>query len=351
VSKVILYPDVQFEGEPSIEAAIAGTAYSLRVSRGGDLSSFSPEDFANAVALVCYHEIAITRELLNRLPNLKVVVRAGVGFDNIDIEAAGALGVAVCNTPDYGTTDVADHAIALTLALTRGVVRYNDLIRQDPSDGWNFRLGATVRRSSTLTFGIVGLGRIGTATALRAKALGMRVLFYDPGLSTGTELALGLERAKSLQDLLAVSDVLSLHTPLNDTTRGMISRDAFSQIKPGAFVINTARGGVLDLGALHEALRDQKISAAALDVAEIEPLPASHPLMADWLANQHDLRERLIFTPHAAFYSPSSLIDLRSKSAKTAVNYLRNGWSPDSVNDRLLNRSLAAPKLQEGKAV
>jgi lactate dehydrogenase-like 2-hydroxyacid dehydrogenase len=347
MKRVILYPDVQFDGAAIIEQGVFDSAYELRIDRGGNLNCFSNEDFTRAEALVCYHEISVDAAVLDRLPRCRVVVRAGVGFDNIDLCAAGSRGIAVCNTPDYGTTDVADHAIALTLALTRGVVTYNNKIRLDPALGWDFRHGATVRRSSTLVFGVVGLGRIGTATALRAKALGMRVIFHDPSLPTGTELALAIERATSLSDLLAVSDVVSLHMPLNDSSRDLFTAPVFAQMKTGAFLVNTARGGVVDLGALQDALTSKKLAGAAIDVAQVEPLVATHPLMAAWLSDEKGLQSKLIITPHAAFYSPSSLDDLRRKSAETALNFLKTGLSPDLVNGHSLDRSAQIKRLED----
>lgn len=333
---LILHPDVQFAGPADIEEGVYGDAFRLWASRSDSLAAIPATVWQQALALVCYHEVEVDQAMLERLPNCRVVVRAGVGFDNIDLDAAGRMGIAVCNTPDYGTMDVADHAIALTLALLRGVTAYDRRLHEDPVGGWDFAVPATVRRLSTQTFGVVGLGRIGTATALRAKALGMRVLFHDPYRPTGTELALGLERAASLEELLGSADIVSLHTPLTQETRHLISKPAFAAMKPEAVLVNTARGGIVDLLALLDALTSGRLGAAALDVLESEPLGADHPLMQAWRRPGSPLRDRLVVTPHAAFYSPSSLADLRRKSALTAAAYLRQGCSRDCINaDRL----------------
>ena len=350
MAELVLHPDVQFAGPADIETAAYGADFRVHASQSRDLSQIADDVWARAAGLVCYHEVTVTADLLDRMPRCRVVVRAGVGFDNIDLAAAGARGIAVCNTPDYGTTDVADHAIALTLAFLRGIPIYDRAIFDDPVAGWRFDTVPTIRRLSTQVFGVIGLGRIGTATALRAKALGMRVIFFDPYRPTGTELALGLERAASLEALLAISDVVSLHTPLTSETRHMISTAAIKAMKPEAILVNTARGGVVDLAALAPALIDGRIAGAALDVLEIEPLPAEHPLMQAWRAPGSPIRHKLVLTPHAAFYSPSSLVDLRRKSAETAAFYLREGWSRDCVNRELVDRERSAARAAAKKA-
>jgi phosphoglycerate dehydrogenase-like enzyme len=344
MAEIVLHPDVQFDGPPDIEAAAYGADFRIHASLSRDLSQIPDEVWRRAAGLVCYHEVTVTADLLDRMPGCRVVVRAGVGFDNIDLAAAGACGIAVCNTPDYGTMDVADHAIALTLAFLRGINMYDDAIFADPVAGWRFETVPTIRRLSTQVFGVIGLGRIGTATALRAKALGMRVVFYDPYRPTGTELSLGLERIDSLEGLLALSDVVSLHTPLTPETRHLMSAAALKAMKPTAILVNTARGGVVDLAALTPALVEGHLAGAALDVLEIEPLPQDHPLMRAWRTPGSPIRHKLIVTPHAAFYSPSSLVDLRRKSATTAAAYLREGRSRDCVNRDLIDQDKAAAR-------
>jgi phosphoglycerate dehydrogenase-like enzyme len=260
------------------------------------------------------------------------IVRAGVGFDQIDIAACARNGIPVCNTPDYGTTDVADHAIAMMLALARGIVTYHEQLKQDPLDGWNFMAAPTVRRLAGQVFGVVGLGRIGTATALRAKAFGMDVVFYDPYRESGVELALGIRRVDSLSALLRQADVVTLHVPLTEETRNLMDAKAFSLLRPGALLINTARGPVVEIESLLHALLSGKLAGAALDVLPIEPPSSNDPLIAAWRDGKSELHRRLILSPHAAFYSSSSLRDVREKSAKVAVDYLLNGKLRNCVN-------------------
>jgi lactate dehydrogenase-like 2-hydroxyacid dehydrogenase len=261
-----------------------------------------------------------------------VIVRAGVGFDQVDIATCASLGIPVCNTPDYGTTDVADHAIGLMLGLTRGIVAYHNALKADFVTGWAFATPPTIRRLSGRIFGVIGLGRIGTATALRAKGLGMQVVFFDPYRTTGTELALGFSRAKTLDELLAAADVISLHTPLSAETRNLIDRAAIKKMKPGAFVVNTSRGPVVELDAVLEGIRSGQLAGAGLDVFPVEPPTGREPLLKALQANDPALAGRLIITPHSAFYSPSSLEDLRRKSAETACDYLFAGRLRDCVN-------------------
>lgn len=344
MTEYILHPDAQFPLPADLEAEVYGSAYDIRAYLPSETASIPAEIWAGASALVCYHEVTVTGELLDRMPNCRVVVRAGVGFDNIDLAAAGARGIAVCNTPDYGTMDVADHAIALTLSFLRGIAYYNAAIFADPVEGWRFDSAPAVRRLSTQVFGVIGLGRIGTAAALRAKALGMTVIFFDPYRSTGTELSLGLERCESLEELLARADVVSLHTPLTAETRHLMNAATFARMKPGSILVNTGRGGIVDLDALTDALLSGQVLAAGLDVLEVEPLPVASKILSAWRAENSTIRERLILTPHAAFYSPSSLVDLRRKSAATALGWLQTGDSRDCVNRPLIAPAAAAAR-------
>ena len=268
-----------------------------------------------------------------------IIVRGGVGYDNIALEEAGARGIAVCNVPDYGTTEVADHAIGLMLALTRNLIGYWDDLRAEPEAHWAWHRGRTVRRLRDLVFGVVGLGRIGTAAARRAAAFDMDVVFYDPYLPDGHELGVGYRRALSLAQLLTEADVLSVHTPLTEETHNLIDADALHAMKPDAVLVNTARGGVVDPQAVLEALLDGRLGGAGLDVLPQEPLPSAHPLTKAWIADHPALKGRLIVTPHAAFYSPQGLRFLRHKAVATAAEFLRTGVLRNCVNRQYLKQA------------
>jgi D-3-phosphoglycerate dehydrogenase/C-terminal binding protein len=189
-----------------------------------------------------------------------------------------------------------------------------------------------VRRLRGGTFGIVGLGRIGTAASRRAQALDMEVCFYDPYLPDGAELGLGYRREDSLEELLAASDVVSLHCPLTEDNRHMIDGAALAAIKPGALLINTARGGLVDLGALAAALRDGRLGGAGLDVLPEEPPDPEHPLIQAFSRREPGLDGRLLLTPHVAWFSDAGRADLRRKSAATVRDFLQDGRLRNCVN-------------------
>lgn len=268
--------------------------------------------------------------------NVRAVMRSGVGFDNLDIKAWGARGVPVFNVPDYGTSEVADHAIALMLALTRGTATYQELLRADPSGGWRFAAAPLARRMRGTTFGVLGLGRIGTAAAMRARGFGMRVLFHDPYLSSGTELGVGFDRADSLQQLVAESSVLSLHTPLVPETERLIDRKVLAHADPSLIIVNTARGPIIDLDALYDALHEGRIAGAGLDVLPKEPAQPDHKLIRAWTSREPWLEGRLVLSPHAAFYSPEGIDDLRRKTVEVAADWLKHGRLRNCVNAAML---------------
>jgi hypothetical protein len=202
MSLTVLYPDAQFTGEADIERKVFGANALLHIFRARHVGEIPMELWSSSDAILCF-DIEIRANNIADASRCRQIVRAGVGFDNIDIAAAAAKSIPVCNTPDYGTTDVADHAIGMMLALTRGIVAYNEVLKTEGAAGWNFMRAPTVRRITGCVFGIIGLGRIGTATALRAKALGMKVVFFDPYKPSGTELALGVGRVDQLEALSA----------------------------------------------------------------------------------------------------------------------------------------------------
>ena len=295
----------QGDAESSIEKNIIGNA--AKVTRHlCDTDVDLNDEIASANAIIIWHNMPLTTAGIDKLKNCRAIIRNGVGFDSVDVAAARERGIAVCNVPDYGTEEVADHAIALAMALCRQLLPLDQEAKQL---GWNIKIGPKLRRLSTLTFGIVGLGRIGTATALRAKALGFRVVFHDPYLPNGADKAVGITRVRTLDELLVQTDVLSLHCPLNDETRHLIAERELSLLKPGAFVVNTARGAVIKKTAILAALREGHLAGAGLDVIEDEPLRTA----------EEAATPNLIATCHAAFCSVESKIEMRSTSARIAL--------------------------------
>lgn len=282
----------------------------------------------HAAILLVYHDIKLTSKSLGELPNLRAVIRCGVGFDNVDLQAAGQRGIVVCNVPDYGTEEVADHAVMLLLACARRLIPCHDAIRQDR---WDLTAAFGTPRLRGRTLGLIGCGRIGTATALRAKALGLRVVFHDPYLPDGIDKALGVERVWNLADLLKQSQFVSLHCPLTPETRHLVNRETLSLMPRGVYLINTARGPVVNLDALHEALESGRVAYAGLDVFEREPL-------------DHDgirRHPRVILTPHSAFYSVEGSVEMRSKGALEAKRVLLGEPVRNPVNLHFLREPQA----------
>jgi D-3-phosphoglycerate dehydrogenase/C-terminal binding protein len=238
--------------------------------------------------------------------------------------------------PDYGTTEVADHALALMLALTRGTYTYPNEIVVGASDNWHFSKAPLIRRHRRATFGVVGLGRIGLAAARRAAAFDMNVVFYDPHLESGVDLSTGYDRVHSLADLFGQSDVVSIHAPLSAETRGLINAPVLAAAKPGLILVNTARGPIIDLDALEAAMRAGRVAGAGLDVLPNEPGDLDHALVKAWRAGEDWIKHRLIVTPHAAFFSPDAMVDLRLKSVEVVHAYLTEGRLTNCVNRELM---------------
>ena len=330
-------PDAQFPDNGEIERQTAGPDVDWTICRERKLERLPRESLAQADGVVTWHEMRIDADFIAKIPKCRVIVRAGVGFDQIDLEAAGRAGIPVCNTPDYGTSEVADHAIALMLALTRGIVSFHQHLVRDPVAGFDSALAPLVRRLRGRTFGLVGFGRIGTATALRAKAFGFRIVGFDPYVSAGTEIAIGIERVGSLEALLEVADVVSLHCPLTAETKEMIGAEAFRRMKPSAILINTARGQIVDVAALMAAIRSGVIGGAGIDVLPTEPPNANDEIAVAYRdLDAAGLAGRLILTPHAAWASPESRADARRLAVETAILYLAQGHLRNLVNGPFL---------------
>ncbi|MFL5342600.1 MAG: C-terminal binding protein [Gemmataceae bacterium] len=268
----------------------------------------------NADAIMLYHNVSISRVTIERLANCKLIVRCGVGYDNVDREFARGRGIAVANVPDYGTEEVADSAVGMMLALTRGIALLNSRLR-DGRGPWMYTQAAPLSRLRGRVLAVVGLGRIGTATALRAKALGMDVAFYDPYKPDGSDKALGVRRVETLPVLLRQAFVLSLHCPRTPETTNLITAKEIEQMPMGSYLINTARGAVVDTAAIPGAIASGRLGGAAIDVLAHEPPPADHPLLVAWRDPQHPAHDRLIVNPHSAFYSEEGLMDMRTKGS------------------------------------
>jgi len=269
----------------------------------------------DADALMVYHNLGLSASTIDRLHRCKLIVRCGVGYDNIDGVAACRRGIPLANVPDYGSEEVADSAIAMMLGLTRGIAYLNSRLRaaQGP---WFYSQVVPLHRLRNRVFAVVGLGRIGTAAALRAKALGMAVAFYDPYKPDGYDKALGIRRVESLDALLAEAFVLSLHCPLTPETRRLVNAETLARMPAGSYLVNTARGGVVDTAAVAVAIESGRLAGAGIDVLEHEPPEEHDPLIKAWRDPNHPAYHRLLINPHSAFYSEEGLLDMRIKGAE-----------------------------------
>lgn len=314
----VLYSEKSY-ADDSVERRIYGP--DVRVifpsAVSNSLADLSDEDCAAAEGLMILRFKVFAKDL-ERFPRLRAICRMGVGYDNLDRVAAADRQIMILNVPDYGTTEVADHAMALALSLRRGLLMHHETQRASPPAAWRYIDDPLLRRSSVQTFGIVGMGRIATAVALRAKAFGFRVVFYDPHLPNGVELGLGVQRAATLEELLRQTDTLSVHTPLTRETRGLLGLKELSLLPKGAVLVNTARGPIVDIDAVATLLKSGHLAGAGLDVVPVEPPVEPVPeLIRAYRAREDWTLGRLIITPHSAFYTPQAWDDIRSKSAET----------------------------------
>jgi D-3-phosphoglycerate dehydrogenase len=257
----------------------------------------------------------VTRKVLDAAPKVKVVSEYGVGVDSIDIETCTERGITVCNVPDYSYQEVSDHAIALALALDRGIVTLDKQIR---NGDYSLSSVKPLRRISQRTFGLIGLGRIARAVAQKARGIGYKVIGTDTALQSGTTTDDGIT-VLTFDEVLAQSDVVSVHVPLMASTRHLINADVLAKMKKEAVLVNTARGGVVDTEAIVAALKNKTIRGAGLDVFETEPLPKDHPLTA---------LDNVILTPHAGYYSEESLFELKTRPVESASEILAGRKPP-----------------------
>ncbi len=248
---------------------------------------------------------------IDRLEKCRIIARYGIGVDNVDLDAARNAGIVVTNVPDYSVEEVATHALALILATLRKVMSADSSVRAGAWSIDNFR---PIRRLSTLTVGLLGYGRIGRRLAAPLEALGARIVAHDPYLQPGADLPPLL----SLDEVLANSDVVSLHLPLTDETRGIVGKEAISAMREGAILINTSRGPLVELDAVTEALRAGRLAGAGLDVFDVEPLDASR---IEGVPN-------LVATPHMAYYSEEALEESQRKATTQVIKVL-TGREPD----------------------
>jgi D-3-phosphoglycerate dehydrogenase / 2-oxoglutarate reductase len=282
------------------------------------------EHAADADALVMSW-VPMTREVIGQLQRCRVIARFGIGVDMIDLDAATERGILVCNTATYCLDEVSNHAMGLLLMLNRGLLQDVDALR---SGGWFRSTSVPPRRLTGQRLGLVGLGHIGRLVAQKARAFGLEVVAYDPYLR-GRETQMDGTQLVDLDELLACADFVSVHCPLNASTRHLLGERELALMKPTAFLINTARGPIVDEMALVAALCERRLAGAGLDVFETEPLPLEHPLRQ---------LDNAILTPHSASWSVESSAECRRVAVEHAMTVLRGGVPSDVVNRAVLDR-------------
>ena len=295
------------------------------------LQTKKPEDFlaeaADCDALLNTYAGPITAEAMARMPKCRIIARYGIGVDTIDLDAATQAGIIVTNNPTYCIEEVAEHTMALLLACARKVAFYD---RQVRAGAWAVPPGKPMFRMAGATLGLVGFGNIARQVAVRAAAFGMRVIYADPFVKDGQFSEPG--RKVELPELFKESDFVSVHPPLMPQTRKMINDDAFSRMKPSAFLINCSRGPVVDTDALVRALDAKKIAGCALDTTDPEPLPDPHPLRG---------RENVIINPHVAWYSEKAMVGLQAGAPNEIRRVLTGEWPVNVVNKAVKSKNRA----------
>lgn len=254
--------------------------------------------------------LKMDRKIFKALPELKCIVRYGVGYDNVNLKDADEYGIQVCNVPDYGTGEVADQAIAHMMALTRKISFANNLIKKGV---WDYKHNIPVYRLKEMTIGICGVGRIGSEFAIRAKQIGGKIIAYDTEYGHGNRKFPDFIEFVSFDELIKKSDIILIHCPLNEKTYHMFSNREFQNMKNTAFIINVARGGIIDESALLWALSNNEIAGAGIDVVEKEPMALDNPLLKF---------DNFLITPHSAWYSEHAAEEMKRKVAEEAVRFL-----------------------------
>ena len=309
------HPAPSTDIEAELLAPIGGRLVVAPTGAEAELVALAPA--ADAI-LTCFRYV--TPAVVRAAPGLRVISRYGVGVDNIAVDTASQRGIPVTNVPVYCVDEVAEHAIALLLSLARRTVLYDASVR---AGEWQLAPGMPIHRIAGSTLGVVGFGHIGRAVASRALGLGLRVLATDHSGQATVIRAAGAEPV-DLDELLATSDAVSIHVPLTSETRHLIDARRLASMKPGAFLINCARGAIVDLDALADALRDGRLGGAGIDVFEPERLPVEHPLVGLPTA---------VLTPHVAFYSEESIAVLRRQATLNVVAVLE-GREPLNIVNR-----------------
>lgn len=305
---------------PDIEKDVFGSEIEVFCGEEEDEKKFDSYIYSADAVLVWHAKIS--EETIKQLKNCKVIVKYGTGYDNIDTEACKKYGIPVCNTPDYGVEEVCDTACAMILSSIRQIFLYDHQAKYI-NTGWQTHNAEKVRRTSDHSLGIIGMGRMGTSVALRMKAFGMQVGFFDPYLPSGYEKAIGVMRYETLNEILKNSSIVTIHTPLTKETNGIIDDEFINSLNEGTILVNTARGKLIkNLDLILDGLEKGKISFVGLDVLPDEPPNSSEKLIQHWKNEKSVHAKKILINPHSAYYSTKSWYEMRSKAAKNTYNVL-----------------------------
>lgn len=271
------------------------------------------------VVYMAWNEI-IDANFMKSRPNLKAIIRYGVGYNNVDVEEANRRGIMVCIVPDYGVEEVAQTAVSYIFSHARNIIEYDLNAKQSYlSDEWQ-KVDSKVRRISDQNVCIIGAGRIGSTAALLLKNIGFNVIFYDPYVAKGYEKVLNIQRSHDLQSALERSDYVTIHVPSNNN-KGMVDDSFINKMKRGSVLINTARGEIVEnLNCIQRAIESNRLSSVFMDVLECEP-PEQHDLLDKWKSGVYG--SRVVINPHTSFYSDKSFIEMRTKACISAISVLK----------------------------
>ena len=315
----VVITDYQYENIVTERSIIEGAGHQLYDYQAKTSEEVIPLVKDADAVITQYSEIS--REVIEQMQHCKVVIKYGIGVNNIDCDAATEKGIYICNVPDYGVEEVSDHAIAMLLALGKKLPTLTAALK----DGdWGYQSVVPLFRLSECTVGLIGFGRIPQLVAKKLSGWGMNILAFDPWVDPQIAAHMGVTLT-DMDTLLRKCDFISVHCPLTKDTKGLIGADSLEKMKPTAFVINTARGGVIDEEALVEALKTGKVAGAGIDVFENEPISQDSPLLH---------MKEVIATPHSAWYSETAIQTLQRKVAEEVVNILGGGVPFNCVNQK-----------------
>jgi D-3-phosphoglycerate dehydrogenase / 2-oxoglutarate reductase len=315
---IVAVTDHVFDDLDQERELLASSGHELRFEGNAASVDEVRERVTGAGAVLnCY--ASMPAEVIEALEGCRVIARYGIGLDTIDMDAANARGIIVTNVPDYCIDEVSDHALALILALARGVARLDRSVRDG---GWSLADGPVIHRLRGRTLGLVGFGKIARMLATKVAPLGLKIVATDPYVSDDDMVTAGIQPC-SLERLLEISDIVSIHAPLTDGSRHLIDADAISRMRPGAILVNTSRGPLIDVEALRDAMDADRLGGAGLDVLETEPPAPDDPLLR---------HPNVVVTPHAGFFSRESVRELQRKAAEQVVAALAGEMPAYAVN-------------------